>query len=192
MMIDTRTLLWILLGLAILAIVVGVALERRSRRRHLALRERFGPEYDRVVALHGRRADRILSRRAERVEQMKLHELDEATRARFGTRWTSIQAQFVDDPQGAVDRANELIKEVMRARGYSAEKGFEQRAADLSVDHPDVVEHYRAARALAQPGASQGTEELRQAVVHYRVLFADLLEPSPAVTPPAPLTPSPA
>src|SRR6185369_10665085 len=102
-------------------------------------------------------------------------DLTEADRVKFSSAWSRIQAQFVDDPVAAVAGANDLIKQVMVARGYPSD-GFEQRAADLSVDHPEVVQHYRAARALSDPtrDKSIGTEELRQAVVHYRVLFADL------------------
>jgi hypothetical protein len=185
-MTDTNTI-WLVVGLAVLAlaIAVGVSLtfgRRRARERTTMLRERFGPEYNRTIKQYGGKAgERILAARVERVDKIEIHELSDAERQRFTSGWTAIQQQFIDDPAGAVGRANELIKEVMRARGYSADAGFEQRAADLSVDHPDVVQHYRAARALAQGGASQmmNTEELRQAVVHYRALFADLLQAGP-------------
>ncbi|HVH44510.1 MAG TPA: hypothetical protein VM925_19285 [Labilithrix sp.] len=178
---DTN-IIWIVVALAVIAIAIGVsmAFARRARQRTATLRERFGPEYERAVQQHGGRAgERELEARARRVEHFHFRELSDAERSRFSSLWTAIQAQFVDDPRAAVAGANELIKEVMRASGYSADDGFEQRAADLSVDHPDVVQHYRAARALSQEGTRQGmnTEDLRQAVVHYRVLFADLLQP---------------
>lgn len=184
-MTDTNTT-WIVVGLAViaLAIAVGVSLavmRRAARQRTAALRERFGPEYNRAIQQYGgKKGERVLAARADRVDKIEFRELSEADRGRFTSAWTTIQQQFVDDPRAAVARANELIKEVMRARGYSADTGFEQRAADLSVDHPDVVQHYRAARALAQAGTDQtmNTEELRQAVVHYRALFADLLQPA--------------
>jgi hypothetical protein len=178
---DT-TRMWIIIGLAVLALLVIVATaaaSRRARVRRARLRERFGPEYDRVVDELGSRtrADRELEARARRVEHMPFRELSEADRVRFTSSWSRIQAQFVDDPAAAVGHANELIKEVMHARGYTSD-GFEQRVADLSVDHPDVVQHYRAARALSEPDRSKpvNTEELRQAVVHYRGVFADLLQ----------------
>lgn len=195
-MIDTNAF-WVVIALAViaLAISVSIALLQRSRQRSASLRERFGPEYNRAVQQFGGKAgERVLAERARRVDQIDFRELSDSDRGRFTLAWTTIQAQFVDDPGGAVSRANELIKDVMRARGYSSEGGFDQRAADLSVDHPDVVEHYRAARALSQGGpAGQGlnTEQLRQAVVHYRVLFADLLQPA-RPTPPSPGTLSPA
>ncbi len=176
-------MIWIVVALAVLAlaVVIAVAVARRARQRSQMLRERFGPEYERTIKQYGsRRGESALAARVERVEQISIRELSDEERTRFGSSWESIQAQFVDDPRTAVARANDLIKDVMRARGYSADDQFEQRAADLSVDHPDVVQHYRAARSLARSGADQtmNTEELRQAVVHYRALFADLLQPS--------------
>jgi hypothetical protein len=144
------------------------------------LRQRFGTEYDRAVDQHGRdRAERLLVERVRRVDATRFRELGEAERARFTSLWTGIQSQFVDDPKSAVRHANELVRDVMRARGYSADDGFDERVADLAVDHPDYAEHYRAARALAHT-TGENTEELRQAVVHYRVVFADLLQPGPA------------
>lgn len=178
---DTTTIL-IAAALLVIAVAVlaSIALSRRARRRSAELRERFGPEYDRAVEQYGSRADRVLAARERRVEKISTRDLSEGERSRFTSAFTGIQALFVDDPRAAVVQANELIKEVMRARGYSANDGFEQRVADLSVGHPDVVQHYRAARALAVPGrdAELSTEDLRQAVVHYRVIFADLLQPT--------------
>lgn len=188
--------MWLVLGLVIiaLAVVAGVIAARRSRRRGEVLRERFGPEYARTIKqFGGKRGERMLSERLERAAQIDVRELSDAERERFGGLWTQIQAQFVDDPRAAVGRASDLIKEVMRARGYSADEGFDQRAADLSVDHPEVVEHYRVARELCRGRADQSlsTEQLRQAVVHYRVLFADLLEAPRQPAMPAPLRPAP-
>ena len=179
---NDTTRMWIIIGLAVIALLVIVAIaavRSRARARRVRLRERFGPEYDRVVEELGSRtrADRELEARARRVEHMQFRELSEADRLRFTSSWSRIQAQFVDDPIAAVAHANELIKEVMQARGYSS-NGFEQRVADLSVDHPDVVQHYRAARTLSEQDRNNpvNTEELRQAVVHYRGVFADLLQ----------------
>jgi hypothetical protein len=178
---DNTTTLIIIAAAAVVALVIIGALvaHRRARLRSAELQDQFGPEYDRAVEQLGssQAADRELQARARRVQEFHFHELNAADRARFSSRWEHIQARFVDDPALAVSAANELIKEVMRARGYPTED-FEQRVADLSVDHPAVVQHYRAAHVLSQStGSGQvNTEELRQAVVHYRVLFADLLE----------------
>lgn len=176
---DESTMIWSLVGLAIVAlmIIAVVAARRRARRHHAELRSKFGPEYDRAVEEFGPdRADRELASRERRVEKFQARELSAADRARFLESWSSIQRNFVDDPGIAVSAANELINQVMRALGYPAEH-FEQRVADLSVEHAAVVQHYRAAKALADANrdGQVNTEELRQAVVHYRFLFADLL-----------------
>jgi hypothetical protein len=166
-----------LVALALMTIVL-VAAQKRARRKRAELQHRFGPEYDRAVLELGSpaRADRELAERARRVERVQFRELGVDDRARFRAAWTRLQAQFVDDPAVAVAGASELIDEVMRARGYPS-KEFEQRVADLSVMHPDMVQHYRAAHALAESSRSgqTNTEELRQAVVHYRFLFSELL-----------------
>lgn len=182
---DNETLTWVIVALAAVAILAIAVIEsrRRSRKRSMALQRHFGPEYDRAVAEHGNaaRAERELAARAERLDRIQIRELNVADRARYQRAWTEIQARFVDDPALAASDANELINRVMRARGYPTED-FEQRVADLSVDHPLVVQHYRAARALAASsgGAQINTEDLRQAMVHYRFLFADLLQdPAP-------------
>jgi type II secretory pathway component PulK len=177
---NTGTLLLILALVAIATVIVaGIASRRRAQMRSAQLRTRFGPEYERAVDELGSpaRAERELAARTRRVEHIQLRELSAPDRARYASAWGGIQTQFVDDPTGAVVSANELIKEVMRTRGYPIDD-FDQRVADLSVDHATVVQHYRAARALA--GASRDgqvhTEELRQAFVHYRALFSDLLQ----------------
>jgi hypothetical protein len=182
---NNNAMLWTLVALigAAAVIITLIASQRRLRMRSAELHRRFGPEYDRAVEEFGSpmRAERELSARTRRVEKLHFRELSNGDRARYATTWRGIQEQFVDDPTGAVSGANGLIKDVMRARGYPIDD-FDQRVADLSVDHASVVQHYRAARALSQ--ASQdgqvGTEELRQAFVHYRALFADLLQESPA------------
>lgn len=179
-MTTNTALVWILVALAAvaIAIVAVVGARRRALMRSVELRQRFGPEYERAVEEFGSeaRAERALAARTRRVEHLHFIALPPADRARFEATWTRVQTQFVDDPAGAVASANELIKEVMRARGYPSDD-FDQRVADLSVDHATVVQHYRAARALsgsARSGQAQ-TEDLRQAFVHYRALFADLL-----------------
>lgn len=161
--------------------VVGVAAivwAVRTQKRE-ALATKFGPEYERVLGTYGNqgRAMRELHRRQERVRALHVRLLSPPERDRFGAYWASVQHRFVDDPQGAVADADRLVKDVMATRGYPMED-FEQRVADLSVDHANVVQHYRAARALAAANAvgRASTEDLRQAMVHYRALFADLLQ----------------
>jgi hypothetical protein len=174
---------WIVLFAGV-ALAVGAAIAfynaRSLRRRHAELRHRFGPEYDREVEQRGSvaRAERELLAREKRIRKQHLHPLPEAERARFAEDWVHVQARFVDDPSGAVQSADELIKAVMTAQGYDIEN-FDQRVTDLSVDHAGVVQHYRAAHDLAEANRAgrADTEELRQAVVHYRALFDDLLEP---------------
>ena len=169
-----------LVGITILALLVA----RSSRRRHVELRQRFGPEYDRAVAEYGneRRAERALMKRENRVNRLHLRPLREEERMRFESEWRTIQARFVDDPSGAVQAGGELIQAVMGAHGYPV-RDFDQRVQDLSVEHANVIQHYRAARTLSDANREgrANTEELRQAFVHYRALFADLLdEPGPA------------
>lgn len=160
------------------AIGAAIWLYMRNRRTE-HLQERFGPEYDRALTEHHdqRQAERELEQRAERVDHLKIRPLDGEERDQFAQRWQSVQAQFVDDPSSATDDADQLVGEVMAARGYPV-GDFEQRAADVSVHHPRVVEHYRAAHEIAMRNArgNADTEQLRQALVHFRALFEDLLE----------------
>ena len=183
-MTDTTTF-WIVLVAGAAAVLVLLAVASRSSRAHRArLRQRFGPEYDRALALYGTpaRAERELDARAKRAARFRLHALDDVTRGRYATAWNEIQARFVDDPALAVREANALIKDVMLSLGYPVTE-FEQRTADLSVHHPAVVQHYRAAHALAESNESgqAQTEDLRQAVVHYRALFSELIGQAPAI-----------
>jgi hypothetical protein len=170
---------WILIVIAA-AIVAGAVVAAALRtRQSRGLRERFGPEYDRVAAdaPSRREAEAELREREQRHDQLDLRPLDPSDRDRFRARWEEVQARFVDDPPGAVGEADGLIQEVMRARGYPVDD-FDARAADLSVDHPDVVENYRSAHgiAVAHERGNAGTEELRHAVRHYRALFDSLVE----------------
>jgi hypothetical protein len=160
-------------------VVVAIAVVYTQRQRRVRLRERFGPEYDRTVQAAGApaKAEAILEERARRVERLQLRHLSRDQADLFAREWREIQSRFVDDPDGAVEAADRLVAQVMAARGYPLDD-FETRAADLSVDHPRVVENYRLARAIAlrrERGEAE-TEELRQAVVNYRALFQDLLE----------------
>jgi hypothetical protein len=158
--------------LALLAVVVA------RRRRSGGLQTRFGPEYSRTVARTDdrRAAESQLAEREQRHRRLDIVELEPAARARFLEAWRATQGGFVDDPATATREADTLVTEVLRERGYPVEE-FEQQADDISVDHPDVVENYRAAHvlALANDQGLASTEDLRQAFVHYRSLFAELL-----------------
>ena len=173
------TWLWIVIVVVAAVVVIGVAASALRTKRSRGLRERFGPEYDRVAAdaPSKREAESELRERQKRREELDIRPLDESDRDRFRNRWNDVQAEFVDDPPDAVVHADVLIQEVMRARGYPVDD-FDTRSADLSVDHPDVVEYYRAAHgiAVAHERGSAGTEELRHAVQHYRKLFDSLIE----------------
>jgi hypothetical protein len=173
-----------IVAVAGLVLVIVALVMRASRRRHQELVQRFGPEYERVVDEYGseKQADRELLARERRIKRLQVHALRERERAAFLARWNEVQARFFDDPVASVRQAEELIKAVMDATGYELDD-FEQRVADLSVEHATVVQHYRAARALlatnlAVPPGTPGrpdVDELRQAVVHYRALFMDLV-----------------
>jgi hypothetical protein len=171
---------------ACLLVLGGVLVFILQRRRTTRLRERFGTtEYERALAEGGqrRRAEARLEERAKRVESFHLRELSPTDRTRFVEAWEQVQARFVDAPAGAVAEADQLLGDVMAARGYPM-GDFEQRAADISVDHPVVIQNYRAAHAIALSHASgqASTEDLRRAMIHYRVLFEDLVhESNPAV-----------
>ena len=159
----------------VLGAVVVLFLQRRRTER---LRSRFGPEYERAVAEGGdrRRAEANLAERAERVEKFHLRPLASADRARFTETWSRVQAHFVDAPAGAVAEADQLLGDVMATCGYPM-GDFEQRAADISVDHPVVTQNYRAAHdiAIRQARGQASTEDLRRAMIHYRALFEDLV-----------------
>ncbi|HEY7065081.1 MAG TPA: hypothetical protein VII06_26635 [Chloroflexota bacterium] len=164
----------------VLLVIAAIAIWAYSRKRRSDdLHERFGPEYGRTVRATGdpRRAEAELAARQERVERLHIRPLAASERDRFADAWHAVQARFVDDPAGAMADADRLVNEVMRARGYPM-ADFEQRAADVSVDHAAVVQHYRAAHQIAQQGqrGDASTEDLRQAMTHYRALFEDLLE----------------
>jgi hypothetical protein len=167
----------ILIAAAVIIAVLGYMYSRRTRTAQL--KEKFGSEYDRVVHEHGdpNKAERVLESRQKRVEALRIHPLDRADKARFADAWRREQARFVDDPGGAIMAADTLVREVMAARGYPV-GDFEQRAADISVDHPRVVDHYRAARDIAERHrrGESNTEDLRRAMVHYRTLFEELLD----------------
>jgi hypothetical protein len=151
-----------------------------QKRRSQTLRGRFGPEYEETVQRYGNRtrAETDLERRVKRVERFHIRPLDEHERESYLEQWRRSQAHFVDNPGGAIAEADKLVCDVMKARGYPMSE-FENRAEDLSVDHPRVVSNYRAAHEIAERHSrgEADTEQLRRAFVHYRELFADLMEP---------------
>ena len=164
----------------VVVVVVGIASLLFLRKRRTArLRNQFGgPEYTRAVQEGGnqRRAENKLEKRAARVESFHIRALAPADHARFLESWRKVQGRFVDSPGGAVTEADQLLGDVMSMRGYPV-SDFEQRAADISVDHPLVLENYRAAHGIAvrQTNGKASTEELRQAMIHYRTLFEELV-----------------
>jgi len=172
-----EALVWIIVVIALIAIAaIGWTAWRKQRTD--ALRDRFGPEYDRTAAETSsrREAESELSSRVKRRDDLDIHPLAPAVVVRYAERWREVQEGFVNDPKEAVADSDRLVQDVMRDRGYTVDD-FEQRAADLSVDHGDVVDNYRAGHAIALACQMDraSTEDLRQAVVHYRVLFQRLL-----------------
>jgi FtsZ-interacting cell division protein ZipA len=167
----------ILIAIVLIGLIVGVWLAIKAKRTK-ELRSRFGPEYQRAVRSQGDTgaAEKVLHQREQRVSSLKIVPLDEDQRSRFADKWEREQAHFVDQPREAVEAADRLVAEVMKARGYPV-SDFEQRVADVSVDHPVVVENYRIAHDIAVRDSREpiSTEELRNAMLHYRALFADLL-----------------
>lgn len=165
--------------LAIVALVAIAAVLHFRRRESQVLEKRFGPEYGRAVESTGSRtkAEAELKAREKRVEQLDIVPLSTAEAARFTDSWKSLQARFVDNPKGALAEADQLVRELMQKRGYPM-GDFERRAADISVHHPLVVDHYRAAHDIAQKDrrGEIDTEGQRQALIHYRALFSELLE----------------
>jgi len=180
MNLDTQTGI-ILAGVVILALTAIGAWLVHQKKQSQRLQRRFGPEYARAVEDLGSRkkAESELKAREVRVEHLTLVPLPASEAVRFGQAWKALQGRFVDNPKGVLVEADQLVRELMLKRGYPM-ADFARRAADISVDHPTVVEHYRAAQATAlrdQRGEAD-TEELRKGVVHYRALFQELLEVS--------------
>ncbi|BEL09575.1 hypothetical protein Q0Z83_077660 [Actinoplanes sichuanensis] len=176
----TATLIVVLIVVVLLvpaAIVVGVQAARRRR-----LRQTFGPEYDRVVADTGNRteAEKELLERTKRHAQLELKPLSPESRTRYSAAWEEVQIRFVDDPKEAVSTADELVTRLIAERGYPT-GDYDERLADLSVEHAATLEHYRSAHDISRRSrdGQAETEDLRQALVHYRALFADLLGEDP-------------
>ena len=168
----------VLIAVAVVALLIVVWAVMRKRQRTVVLRQNFGPEYERVVQEHGvARADTVLLERQKRVEKFALRTLTVDERERFITEWRIIQSRFVDNPTDAVNEADTLVTRLMQFRGYPM-TDFEQRAADISVHYPRVVDNYRAAHevALRHQRGEASTEDLRNSMIYYRTLFDELLE----------------
>jgi hypothetical protein len=166
-------------ALAILVLIAVAAYLQHRRNQTARLRKRFGSEYDRAVQEHGStsKAEARLADRETRVEALKIRELGATERERFVAEWQIVQSRFVDHPKAAVTEADDLIAALLEARGYP-KNSFEQRAADISVTYPRVMENYRVAHAIAvRPGRTEAsTEELRTAMIQYRAIFDELVQ----------------
>jgi hypothetical protein len=162
----------------LVAIAIGIYLKHRKNRT-ASFQNRFGSEYERAVIEHGsaQKAEAKLSDRETRVEALKIRNIGDSEKARFVAEWQTVQSRFVDHPKTAVTEAGELINAILQARGYP-QAGFEQRAADVSVSYPRVMDDYRKANAIAvRPGRTDAsTEELRTAMIHYRTIFDELIQ----------------
>jgi hypothetical protein len=174
-----NTWVWIVIGVVVAIVVLGVLFSALRTRRSRSLQDQFGREYDRTVDKAGgrREAERELAERQKRHDELELRPLPPEARERYVQQWQQTQSRFVDDPKGAVSEADNLVNRVMRDRGYPVDD-FEQRAADISVEHPELVERYRTANGIAR-ASEQGkasTEDLRHSVRHYRALFVELLD----------------
>jgi FtsZ-interacting cell division protein ZipA len=172
-------MIWVILGIVVAVAVVVVAAVWARAQRSRKLRDRFGPEYRRTVEREGDAgaAEAELRRRERRRKKLEIRSLPVEARREYSNRWKAVQTRFVDEPARAVGEADQLIGEAMGDRGYPVED-FDQRAADISVDHPDVVEDYRAAHEIATANRDEqaSTEDLRLAMVRYRSLFVRLIE----------------
>jgi hypothetical protein len=173
------TWVWIVIIAVAVIVVLAIVWSAVRTKRSRALQDTFGGEYDRTVDQAGgrRAAEKDLRERQKQHDELDIRPLSPESRDRYLRRWQSTQARFVDDPRGAVAEADTLVQEVMQERGYPT-KDFERRVADISVDHPDLVEKYRTADGIAR-ASEQGqasTEDMRHSVRHYRALFAELLE----------------
>jgi len=178
---ETTNTIMIVIAIVIVLVIgglLGMLFTRRQRTKRL--QERFGPEYDRTIREAGdqRKAEEELEARLHHVKALEIRPLSAEETDRFTREWQFAQAEFVDEPLAALQKANQLIKEVMSIKGYPVDD-FEQRAADISVDYPNLVIDYRELRAIATKGDDEAvtTEEMRQAMVHARALFENLVQP---------------
>jgi hypothetical protein len=183
-LLDPKVIVLAVVVILVIA-MLAVMYVRKRRSTTVDLRQKFGPEYERAVREHGseRKAEAKLVDREKRVEKLNIRDLDPIERERFLERWTSVQSRFVDSPKGAVAEADDLVSSLMKTRGYPV-SDFDQRAADISVDHPRVLGNYRSAHEIAlRVGKDEATtEDLRTAMIHYHSLFDELVQvPGPAI-----------
>jgi hypothetical protein len=179
-----NVLIIVLLAIAVVVLIaVAIGLQRARRRDRAQLQERFGPEWDRTVGRadgrkERRQAEHELAERADARDELDIRPLGAASRQQYSEQWRDTQARFVDAPQDALREAESLLDQVMRERGYPVD-GFEEQASLISVDHPDLVENYRAAHTLRERSGNgnASTEDLRDAMLRYRSLFEELLAP---------------
>lgn len=173
---NTRVLIPVLIIIVAAIVIAAVIIARRRRTKHL--KEHFGPEYDRALHERGnlKLAEAELANREKRVHKFSIHPLSTAAREKYAEEWALVQSRFVDQPAVAVNEADNLVNRVMTSRGYPM-SDFEQRAADVSVSHPEVVQNYRSAHEIVvlHGSGQSSTEDLRRAMVYYRALFDDLL-----------------
>ena len=176
---DTTVIIILVIAIAIVAAIAYFYIQ--GQKRDQALRDKFGPEYHRARGREGSKSDAVdeLRRRERRVERFQLIDLKPEEQERFADRWKNVQADFVDEPARSLNDADVLVTEVMVARGYPMSE-FEERAADLSVDHANLVQNYRAGHniALANQRGNADTEDIRQAFLYYRAMFDELLRPA--------------
>lgn len=174
---DIRIVVPVVILIVAIIVIAAILISRKRKTEHL--KEHFGPEYDRAIKERGnpRLAEAELAEREKRVHKFPIHSLSAGAREKYAEEWAAVQSRFVDEPAAAVNDADNLVNRVMASRGYPM-TDFEQRAADISVSHPHVVQNYRTARDIvARHGRGQSsTEDLRRAMVCYRALFDELLE----------------
>ena len=179
---STTVLVLVFIGAVIIGALIATAFNRRQHTKKL--QEKFGPEYDRTINELGdkRQAERELETRLDHVKSLDIRPLSAEEAERFTSEWQASQAEFVDAPLAAVQRADRLLREVMQAKGYPVED-FEQGVADISVDYPDMVVDYRGLHEIADRGKDEEvtTEEMRTAMVHGRALFENLVRGEPHV-----------
>ncbi len=177
-LLDLKLIVFAAVLILIIAVFAWLYVQKH-RSTTAYLRKKFGPEYERAVREHGseRKGEAKLADREKRVEKLNIRDLDPMEHERFSKQWESVQSHFVDSPKGAVKEADDLVSFLMRARGYPI-SDFDQRAADISVDHPRVVENYRSAHEIAlRVGKDEATtEDLRTAMIHYHSLFEELVQ----------------
>ena len=173
------TWVWIVIAVVAVIVVLAIVWSALRAKRSRGLQDSFGREYDRTVDQAGgrRAAERELRDRQKQHDELDIRPLSPESRDRYMRRWQSTQTRFVDDPKGAVAEADQLVQDVMQERGYPT-KDFDRRVADISVDHPNLVEKYRTADGVARASerGEASTEDMRHSVRHYRALFAELLE----------------